>query len=69
MRVGETLGGLLNASFGNATELITAIIALAQGQVCLLQPFRLTTSNADELRLLLCKPLWSAPCCPICSWS
>ena len=33
MRVGETLGGLLNASFGNATELITAIIALAKGQV------------------------------------
>ena len=33
MRVGETLGGLLNASFGNATELIVAIIALVKGQV------------------------------------
>lgn len=33
MRVGETLGGLLNASFGNATELIVAIIALKEGQV------------------------------------
>lgn len=31
--VGETLGGLLNASFGNATELIVAIIALAKDEV------------------------------------
>ncbi|THC99366.1 hypothetical protein EYZ11_001178 [Aspergillus tanneri] len=28
MRTGETIGGLLNASFGNAVELIVAIIAL-----------------------------------------
>ena len=33
MRIGETMGGLLNATFGNATELITAIIALVKGQV------------------------------------
>ncbi len=32
-RVGAALGGLLNASFGNATELIFAIIALKAGQV------------------------------------
>jgi len=32
IRVGETLGGLLNASFGNAVELIVSIQALVQGQ-------------------------------------
>ncbi len=31
--VGETLGGLLNATFGNATELIIALIALNAGLV------------------------------------
>ncbi|OIW32056.1 Calcium/proton exchanger [Coniochaeta ligniaria NRRL 30616] len=30
LRTGETLGGLLNATFGNAVELIVAIIALTQ---------------------------------------
>ena len=34
MRIGETLGGLLNASFGNAVELIVTIIALAKDEVC-----------------------------------
>lgn len=33
LRVGPTIGGLLNASFGNATELIVAIIALAKDEV------------------------------------
>lgn len=35
--VGETLGGLLNASFGNAVELIVGVIALAQGQILIVQ--------------------------------
>jgi Ca2+:H+ antiporter len=30
-RVGPTLGGLLNATFGNATELVVAILALVNG--------------------------------------
>lgn len=37
LHVGESLGGLLNASFGNAVEMIVAIIALAQGQVIVVQ--------------------------------
>ncbi|KAI9723157.1 MAG: hypothetical protein M1828_004260 [Chrysothrix sp. TS-e1954] len=37
MRVGETLGGLLNASFGNAVELIVAIIALAKDEILIVQ--------------------------------
>ncbi|KUI56831.1 Vacuolar calcium ion transporter [Cytospora mali] len=37
LRTGETLGGLLNASFGNAVELIVAIMALVQGKVVIVQ--------------------------------
>ncbi|KAI9757181.1 MAG: vacuolar membrane-associated protein iml1 [Chaenotheca gracillima] len=37
LRVGETLGGLLNASFGNAVELIVSIIALIQGEIVIVQ--------------------------------
>ncbi|KAL8382661.1 hypothetical protein RB595_006441 [Gaeumannomyces hyphopodioides] len=37
LRTGETLGGLLNATFGNAVELIVAIIALMDGQVTIVQ--------------------------------
>ncbi|KAM0131967.1 hypothetical protein ACHAO1_007044 [Botrytis cinerea] len=37
LHVGESLGGLLNASFGNAVEMIVAIIALAKGEVLIVQ--------------------------------
>ncbi|EAW18261.1 hydrogen/calcium exchanger domain-containing protein [Aspergillus fischeri NRRL 181] len=37
MRTGETIGGLLNASFGNAVELIVAIIALVDKEVLIVQ--------------------------------
>ena len=37
LRTGETLGGLLNATFGNAVELIVAIMALLRGQVTIVQ--------------------------------
>ncbi|KAI3318713.1 Calcium/proton exchanger [Xylariaceae sp. AK1471] len=36
-RTGDTLGGLINATFGNAVELIVAIIALIDGQVTVVQ--------------------------------
>ncbi|CAG8816785.1 12247_t:CDS:2, partial [Racocetra persica] len=35
--VGEAVGGLLNATFGNAVELIIAIVALAKGQIRVVQ--------------------------------
>ena len=35
--IGEVMGGLLNATFGNAVELIVGIIALAQGQTIIVQ--------------------------------
>ncbi|KJZ78458.1 Vacuolar calcium ion transporter [Hirsutella minnesotensis 3608] len=37
MKLGETLGGLLNATFGNAVELIVSIIALRDGQIEVVQ--------------------------------
>lgn len=37
LHVGESLGGLLNASFGNAVELIVAIIALTKDEVIVVQ--------------------------------
>ncbi|KIW01888.1 calcium/proton exchanger, variant 3 [Verruconis gallopava] len=37
LRVGEVLGGLLNASFGNAVELIVGIIALAKKEIIIVQ--------------------------------
>ncbi|KAG8688588.1 hypothetical protein FRC11_005173, partial [Ceratobasidium sp. 423] len=37
LRVGQTLGGLLNATFGNAVELIIAILALVKGELRVVQ--------------------------------
>lgn len=37
IKLGETLGGLLNATFGNAVELIVSIIALREGQIQVVQ--------------------------------
>ncbi|KAK8845503.1 calcium/proton exchanger [Kwoniella newhampshirensis] len=36
-RVGESWGGLLNASFGNAVELLIAILALVKGEIDIVQ--------------------------------
>lgn len=37
LKLGPTLGGLLNATFGNAVELIVGIVALIQGQLRIVQ--------------------------------
>lgn len=37
LRTGEVLGGLINATFGNAVELIVAILALVDGKVIIVQ--------------------------------
>lgn len=37
LRTGDTIGGLLNASFGNAVELIVAVIALTKHEVLIVQ--------------------------------
>lgn len=37
LHVGESLGGLLNATFGNAVELIVSVIALTQDKIVIVQ--------------------------------
>lgn len=52
MEMGQTIGGLLNATFGNAVELIVAIAALVQGQLRLVQT-SLLGSIVSNLLLVL----------------
>ncbi|KAI0064753.1 calcium/proton exchanger [Artomyces pyxidatus] len=52
MRVGQTLAGLLNATLGNAVELIVAIIALTQCQLSIVQS-SLVGSILSNLLLVL----------------
>jgi len=51
-RTGSTLGGLLNATFGNAAELIIAIVALRAGMVELVKA-SITGSILGNLLLIL----------------
>ncbi|CAH2352038.1 vacuolar calcium ion transporter [[Candida] railenensis] len=50
--VGETLGGLLNATFGNAVELIVSIIALKENQVRIVQASMLGSILSNLLLVL-----------------
>ncbi|WFD36589.1 hypothetical protein MCUN1_003472 [Malassezia cuniculi] len=52
IRVGQTIGGLLNATFGNAVELIVAVAALFQGQLRIVQ-MSLVGSILSNLLLVL----------------
>ncbi|MEO6223529.1 MAG: calcium/proton exchanger [Vicinamibacterales bacterium] len=51
-RVGEGIGGLLNASFGNAAELIIALMALRAGQIVVVKA-SITGSIIGNLLLVL----------------
>lgn len=55
-KVGQTIGGLLNASFGNATELIVSIVALKEGQIRLVQASMLGSILSNLL--LVRTPSW-----------
>ncbi|TXT06070.1 hypothetical protein VHUM_03543 [Vanrija humicola] len=52
MKLGQTLGGLLNATFGNAIELIVAIAALIQNQLRLVQTSLLGSVLSNLLLVL-----------------
>ncbi|KAI1150851.1 Calcium/proton exchanger [Nemania diffusa] len=52
LRTGDTVGGLINATFGNAVELIVAIIALIDNQVTVVQT-SLVGSVLSNLLLVL----------------
>lgn len=49
---GDVLGGLLNASFGNAVELIVSIIALSQGKILIVQTSLLGSILSNLLLVL-----------------
>lgn len=52
LRVGEILGGLLNASFGNAVELIISIISLTKNLVTVVQASMLGSILSNLLLVL-----------------
>ncbi|KAI9002593.1 calcium/proton exchanger [Hyaloraphidium curvatum] len=52
LRVGETIGGLLNATFGNAVELIVGIIALKDGLLRVVQASLLGSVLSNLLLVL-----------------
>lgn len=51
-KAGSTIGGLLNATFGNAVELIVSIIALREGQVRIVQASMLGSLLSNLLLVL-----------------
>ncbi|KAK2805755.1 hypothetical protein FQN51_009258 [Onygenales sp. PD_10] len=52
--LGETLGGLLNATFGNAVELIVSIVALVNGEIRVVQASMLGSILSNILLVLGC---------------
>jgi len=57
-KLGQTLGGLMNATFGNAVELIVSIVALKEGQIRIVQASMLGSilSNILLVSFLWCRP-------------
>ncbi|KUJ21740.1 Calcium/proton exchanger [Mollisia scopiformis] len=54
MKLGQTMGGLLNATFGNAVELIVSIVALREGQIRIVQSSMLGSILSNMLLVLGC---------------
>ncbi|RKP23062.1 hypothetical protein SYNPS1DRAFT_19202, partial [Syncephalis pseudoplumigaleata] len=52
LRFGETIGGLLNATFGNAVELIIAIVAVKDGMIRVVQASLLGSILSNLLLVL-----------------
>lgn len=53
-KLGQTLGGLLNATFGNAVELIVSIVALKDNQIRIVQSSMLGSILSNILLVLGC---------------
>ncbi|BGP22981.1 hypothetical protein JCM10295v2_001872 [Rhodotorula toruloides] len=54
LKVGQTVGGLLNATFGNAVELIVGILALIRGELRIVQTSLLGSILSNLLLVLGC---------------
>lgn len=63
VRLGDTMGGLLNATFGNAVELIVRLPVLVQLVLHLIDslPHRLASSHSRRAKSRLCSPRCWAP--------
>ncbi|KAI9806032.1 MAG: hypothetical protein M1833_004439 [Piccolia ochrophora] len=53
-KLGQTIGGLLNASFGNAVELIVSIVALKKNEIRIVQASMLGSILSNILLVLGC---------------
>lgn len=53
-KLGQTLGGLMNATFGNAVELIVSIVALRSGEIRIVQASMLGSILSNILLVLGC---------------
>lgn len=54
IKLGQTLGGLMNATFGNAVELIVSILALTKGELRIVQTSLLGSILSNLLLVLGC---------------
>ncbi|KAL8723087.1 MAG: hypothetical protein Q9225_000558 [Loekoesia sp. 1 TL-2023] len=54
VKLGQTLGGLMNATFGNAVELIVSIVALKNGEIRIVQASMLGSVLSNILLVLGC---------------
>ncbi|KFY25152.1 hypothetical protein V493_04792 [Pseudogymnoascus sp. VKM F-4281 (FW-2241)] len=54
MKLGQTMGGLMNATFGNAVELIVCIVALRNGEIRIVQSSMLGSILSNVLLVLGC---------------
>jgi len=54
LKVGQTLGGLLNATFGNAVEMIVSVVALTRGEIRIVQSSMLGSILSNILLVLGC---------------
>ncbi|KAH8668097.1 Sodium/calcium exchanger protein-domain-containing protein [Tricladium varicosporioides] len=54
IKLGQTMGGLLNATFGNAVELIVSIVALRNGEIRIVQSSMLGSILSNILLVLGC---------------
>ncbi|KAL9061956.1 MAG: hypothetical protein Q9206_000142 [Seirophora lacunosa] len=54
VKLGQTLGGLMNATFGNAVELIVSIVALKNGEIRIVQASMLGSILSNILLVLGC---------------
>ncbi|KAK3112798.1 Vacuolar membrane antiporter [Teratosphaeriaceae sp. CCFEE 6253] len=53
-KLGQTIGGLMNATFGNAVELIVSVVALTKGEIRIVQSSMLGSILSNILLVLGC---------------